>query len=72
MNSSLCSYSEKTPPYQFSGLVMDELMESDCIGSADALDAVICAFAAAGVASGQLEMEAGEQSAVEGLIAVHR
>jgi hypothetical protein len=42
-----------------------------CISSADALDAVICMYAAAAVRNGRLAMTAPEYAVSEGLIAVH-
>jgi len=42
-----------------------------CISSADALDAVICMYAAAAVREGRLAMTTPEYAVSEGLIAVH-
>ena len=42
-----------------------------CISSADALDAVICMYAAAVVREGRLAMTTPEYAVSEGLIAVH-
>jgi predicted nuclease with RNAse H fold len=46
--------------------------EPEMRGSADALDAVLCAFAAIAVTEGKLLDEPGEASQKEGWIAVHR
>lgn len=53
-------------------LLIEDRLKRNCESSADALDAVICAYAAAAVAHGQLKTHAAELSSVEGLIAVHR
>jgi hypothetical protein len=53
------------------GLRLSSQHRQACVSSADALDAVICMYAAAAVASGQLAVGVDENSDIEGLIAVH-
>jgi Protein of unknown function (DUF429) len=54
------------------GLHLENDDERVCADSADALDAVICMFAAAAVAKGKLNGELGSASAAEGQIAIHK
>jgi hypothetical protein len=49
--------------------VRSEVEEEECLRSADALDAVICMYAASATATGRLKITCASQ--VEGLIAIH-
>ena len=53
------------------GLRLNSEHRQACLSSADALDAVICIYAAAAVATDRLAIGANEHSNIEGSIAVH-
>ena len=56
---------------QLHGLQLENDHYEACLKSADALDSVICLFAAAAVANGELAVELDPATVVEGHIAVH-
>jgi Protein of unknown function (DUF429) len=53
------------------GLHMAAQFRNLCFSSADALDAIICLYAAAAVANGKLAVTASTDADTEGLIAIH-
>ncbi len=53
------------------GLQMSVIHRDTCVASADALDAVICLYSAAAVATSRLAITTSDHIAIEGLIAVH-
>lgn len=58
--------------YERHGLSLDTDQESKCTESADALDAVLCLYAAAALAHDALVENSGVNDSTEGIIAVHR